>query len=380
MSFPRLTEQGCRRRASRLWDRLPDRVGSVLVSYPPHVYYFSGFYALPGTLRARSACFLVLKRDGRSTLIVDNWQAEAARNAFVGKIEVVDWYRFRTPPLDREGVALEAVLDLLGKEHAAVGVEPLHLSAYLSSALIDRLHFAELFDVSSDIRALRRHKDEDELAVIRAAVEVGEVGHNAARTAAVQGATELDVWGVVHSACVVQAGEPIEMMGDFASGTERSAQGGGPPTLRVLQNGDLFILDLYPVIHGYRCDLTNTLVVGQEPTAQQRTHLDLIRAAIEAAEKKLRPGVKASQVYQAVWQVFSDAGLSSRFPHHAGHGLGLEHPEAPFLLPESEEVLQAGDVITIEPGLYAKGFGGARLEHEYLITDRGAERLSHHFS
>jgi Xaa-Pro aminopeptidase len=70
--------------------------------------------------------------------------------------------------------------------------------------------------------------------------------------------------------------------------------------------------------------------------------------------------------------------VADAFPHHAGHGLGLTHPEAPFFVRHSDESLLQGDVVTLEPGLYVSGVGGLRIEHNYLVTERGYERLSHH--
>jgi len=70
--------------------------------------------------------------------------------------------------------------------------------------------------------------------------------------------------------------------------------------------------------------------------------------------------------------------LADYFPHHAGHGLGLSHPEAPFIVRHSSETLLTGDVVTLEPGVYVDGIGGIRIEHNYLITTGGFERLSNH--
>jgi Xaa-Pro aminopeptidase len=83
-------------------------------------------------------------------------------------------------------------------------------------------------------------------------------------------------------------------------------------------------------------------------------------------------------VYDAVRGVFEKAGVADSVPHHAGHGLGLAHPEAPYLVRNSTETLAAGDVVTLEPGLYVDGVGGDRIEHNYLITATGYERLSNH--
>src|SRR5262249_50335995 len=110
---------------------------------------------------------------------------------------------------------------------------------------------------------------------------------------------------------------------------------------------------------------------------QQRL-MDLCLSAMAGGEKELRAGAACLAVYEAVRGVYEKQGVAEHFPHHAGHGLGLTHPEAPFLVRHATETLLAGDVITLEPGLYIAGVGGIRIEHNYLITADGFERLSHH--
>src|SRR5204863_3570191 len=101
-------------------------------------------------------------------------------------------------------------------------------------------------------------------------------------------------------------------------------------------------------------------------------------AAMAAGEAELRAGAACLTVYQAVRGVFEKQGMAEWFPHHAGHGLGLTHPEAPFLVRHADESLLAGDVVTLEPGLYVPNIGGIRIENNYLITAAGYERLSQH--
>jgi Xaa-Pro aminopeptidase len=140
----------------------------------------------------------------------------------------------------------------------------------------------------------------------------------------------------------------------------------------------MFILDFSVVIAGYRSDFTNTLVVGREPTADQRRLYDLCIKAMTAGEGELQAGAACLTVYQAVRNVFERAEMAQYFPHHAGHGLGLTHPEAPYFVRQANETLVAGDVVTLEPGLYVPGVGGIRIEHNYLVTEGGYERLSNH--
>src|SRR5207237_8137675 len=116
----------------------------------------------------------------------------------------------------------------------------------------------------------------------------------------------------------------------------------------------------------------------KEPTAGQQRLFNLCAEAMAAGERELRADVPCKTAYEAVRSVFEKAGVAQYFPHHAGHGLGLEHPEAPYLVREATETLQAGDVVTLEPGLYMPGIGGLRIENNYLIEENGFDRLSNH--
>jgi Xaa-Pro aminopeptidase len=224
---------------------------------------------------------------------------------------------------------------------------------------------------------LRRRKDPDEVAQLKRCMRATEAGHAWARANVTPGMTELDVYCGINTACIQAAGQSAIVYGDFAvsPGPERR---GGPPTSRVLEPGDMLILDYSVVLDGYRSDFTNTLVVGKEPTADQRRLFDLCMAAMAAGEEELSAGRECRTVYGAVRSVFEKAGVAEHFPHHAGHGLGVTHPEAPYIVRDASETLLAGDVVTLEPGLYIAGVGGIRIEHNYLITDTGFERLSNH--
>src|SRR5262249_47290938 len=154
------------------------------------------------------------------------------------------------------------------------------------------------------------------------------------------GMTELDVYCGVNTACIQAAGQAVIVYGDFAvsPGPERK---GGPPTGRGLEPGDMFILDYSVVIQGYPSDFTNTLVVGSDPNSEQQRLYDLCVQAMAAGEKGLRAGTACRTVYEAVRQVFEQAGVADHFPHHAGHGLGLSHPEDPYLVRHANQTLFA---------------------------------------
>jgi Xaa-Pro aminopeptidase len=229
-----------------------------------------------------------------------------------------------------------------------------------------------LFDI---ITELRRQKDPDEVELLKTCMRATEAGHGWGRANIKPGMTELDVYAGVSVACEKALGHWAVVYGDFTvtNGTKR----GGPPTSHVLKKGETFILDYSVIVQGYRSDFTNTLVVGGEPTAEQKRLFELCVKAMEASEKKMAAGVACQTVYDAIRGVFEAAGVADLFPSHAGHGLGISHPEPPFIVRHSNETLLEGDVVTLEPGLYFND-SGIRIEHNYLITKTGYERLSNH--
>src|SRR5207248_1035235 len=177
--------------------------------------------------------------------------------------------------------------------------------------------------------------------------------HKAARQIMKPGISELNVYNVVHAGIVKAAGTAVLLMGDFASG-DRAAQRGGPATDRVLQAGELMIIDVFPIVNGYRADYTATLSVDGQLTDQQRALETALQEAMVAGEGMLQGGNRAGDVFLVVQKKLVQQGFD--LVHHAGHGLGLGHPDAPYFVPNSDEIIVPGDVVTLEPGSYGPGF------------------------
>lgn len=358
-----LTAEGCRARRERLWQRLdPAAFGDRLcLTDPIHLSYFAGFTIDPVSLATNTGACLLLARGGKSTLLAGDRAKKAVADSHADECVVVPWYDGQHPG---RGPRQTCWADAARK-------------AGWDGRVHDRLgdSFAEV--LVGTLADLRRAKDPDEVELLRRCMRATEAGHSWARQNIRPGMTELDVYCGVSGACIQTAGQPVVVYGDFAVATDPDHRGGGP-TARVLQPGDTFILDYSVVIGGYRSDFTNTLVVGKEPAPDQQQLCDLSKQAMAAGEKELRAGQACKTVYDAVRGVFEAAGVADAFPHHAGHGLGLTHPENPYIVRHADETLRAGDVVTLEPGLYVAGVGGIRIEHNYLVTDAGYERLSNH--
>jgi Xaa-Pro aminopeptidase len=345
-----------------LLDRIRDRFpGDALVLGDPlHLMYFAGFHVDPFSLGADYGGLLVIRRDGHATLFHDNRVPKSTDTAHADERQVVPWYDGQTPGQGPRRLAVaRGVFDgAMGRVHD----HPCdHLGGYLIQTIAE----------------LRRQKDTDELALLGRCMQATDAGHAWALANIRPGMTELDVYNGVVAACNSAAGQAVIVYGDFAvsPGPERR---GGPATHRVLQDGDMFILDYSVVIGGYRSDFTNTLVAGRQPNSGQKALYDSCMSAMAAGELELRAGASCRAVYEAVRGSFARDGMAEHFPHHAGHGLGLSHPESPFFVRHANETLLANDVVTLEPGLYVAGVGGIRIEHNYRITETGFERLSHH--
>jgi Xaa-Pro dipeptidase len=358
-----LTAEGCRQRRERLWRKLdpPPESDYLLLCDPIHLVYFANYWVDPISLGAGFPGYLMIRKDGHARLLHDDRAPKSTRAAHVEEDRTIPWYDGQAPAT---GPRQLAVLNEVNPMRTGLRVHDRPGDLFASQLI-------------HTVAQMRRQKDSDEIDLLKTCMRVTEAGHAWARASVQPGMTELDVYSGISAACVKAAGMPVIVYGDFAvsPGPERR---GGAPTAAVVQPGDMMILDFSVVLFGYRSDFTNTIVVGKEPNTDQERLYRLCTEAMSAGEKELRAGTECLRVYQAMRSVFENAGVADHFPHHGGHGLGLSHPEDPYIVRTANQTLLAGDVVTLEPGLYVTGIGGIRIEHNYLITPTGYERLSNH--
>ena len=355
-----LTAEGCRQRRQRFWKLLDPRpeTDHLRLADPLHLAYLAGFTVDPISLNAGFGGVLIVREDGNARLLASDRLKAPAEAAHVDERTIVPWYDGQTPGKGPRQLAL------VGPANPAGGMR-----------FHDRPGDPYAATATGTLARMRRQKDADEIELMKQCMRATEAGHAWGRANARAGMTELDVYSGIAAACTKEAGKAVVVYGDFAvcTGPERR---GGPATSRVLADGDMMILDFSVVIDQYRSDFTNTLVIGGKPTPVQQELYERCLKAMAAGEKQLRAGSACQAVFDAVAGELEKDGYV--FPHHAGHGLGLTHPEAPFFVRHSDETLLAGDVVTLEPGVYIDGVGGIRIENNYLVTQAGYERLSNH--
>jgi Xaa-Pro aminopeptidase len=161
-----------------------------------------------------------------------------------------------------------------------------------------------------------------------------------------------------------------------ASGPDHAARPHHEASRRTIVEGDTVIIDVGALVDGYHSDMTRSYVIG-EPTAEQREIYALVEAAQRAGIDALAAGVTAQDVDRACRDLFGAAGYGDWYPHGTGHGVGLLIHESPFHSQTSDEVLECGNVVTVEPGLYRVGFGGFRIEDLLVVTETGSQPLTH---
>jgi Xaa-Pro aminopeptidase len=271
---------------------------------------------------------------------------------------------------DQREASSQVLLAALAGRHAPkrIGVEFSCFSQYLARGL-----GAEIVDIEPDLYRLRRRKDGDELARLKKAIAATGEMYKAARAVIQPGVNELEVFNALQSAAVRELGEMLTGTGnDYASGVH-----GGPPRDRPIQAGELYILDLGPAFRGYYADNCRVVSVGGQPTQRQQAAHQAIANVFPVIERNIRPGKRCREIFEEAKEIISQFP-GGTWHSHLGHGIGLFPHEAPHLNPNWDDTFEAGDVIAVEPAVYADDElrAGIRLENDYLVTDTGVELLS----
>ena len=354
----KLTQEGCLQRQRRLRERLAERqLDAALLTNRSHVLYFTNHW--DRTILAQSVLIpvegpviLSTPTGGKDHLVADQVESYPAD-------------QLCTLNDDQPAQSLKPLLKPLS-HYKRIGCDDASRPWMLTSS--------ELVDLNDALYGLRRHKDADEIAVIRQAVAGCEAAYAAARQYLEPGISEIDLFARMQATAVETVGEPIGELGnDFQAGTP-----GGPPRQRQGEAGELMPLDVSVVVRGYTCDLCRTFAVDRDPTDDQLEAHRLVMQAMAHVERTVRPGITCKEIYQQVFEML-DGQHGWKFFHHLGHGIGLAPHESPRLNPHFDDVFEIGDVFTAEPGLYGEPLrAGIRIEHNFVVTTDGVERLSHY--
>ena len=353
----KLTNEGCRERQKRFTEVLEDKgLDGAIVARREHVNYLSGFLC-----ERSNASALFIRKDGHVTLV-----AAAGAEGVADEVITYEPSYFSTMH-SRHYEDVAAALTPAIPKSGAFGAD---LGG--GAACITNLGGPSPVDLTREIYRLRKFKLPDEVDAIRDAIRITDVMYATAKETLRPGADELDVFAEIHKEAVRAAGGDLEHFGnDF-----RANEGGGLPRRRLMEAGELYIIDAGPSMDGYFADNCRTFSIDRSPRDAQMKAWSYIDALFPILEAEIRPGLKAIEMFNIANDYFSKEGYNGMI-HHLGHGIGLAPHETPELNPEYDAVFEVGDVFTMEPGLYGDDLkAGIRLEENYFITEGGFEKLT----
>ncbi|EFE66373.1 dipeptidase [Streptomyces viridosporus ATCC 14672] len=347
-------------------------LAGLLVAPGPDLVWLTGYTPTAVTERLT---LLVLAAGRDPVLVVPTLEApDAERAPGARALTLRDWtdgkdpYAVTAALLDPEGL----LRGPKGVGGALLGISDntwaLHLLG-LQKAL-PGTSYASLTEALPMLRAV---KDAAELDLLAAAGAAADAAFEEIRQVAFAGRRESDVAADL-AALLRRFGHSRVDFTIVASGPN----GANPHHEvgdRVIERGDMVVLDFGGLKDGYGSDTSRTVHVG-EPTDEERRVHDLVREAQEAGFRAVRPGVACQEVDRAARAVIADAGYGEYFIHRTGHGIGVTTHEPPYMIEGEERPLVPGMCFSVEPGVYLPGRFGVRIEDIVTVTGDGGRRLN----
>lgn len=332
-------------------------IDALLVTNDKNIFYLTGF-----PLMAGDGALLVTK--DQVVMVTDDRYATALQD--FDNDEVV-------------GVITRDYYGAVNKLCAGMDIDVMGFENTVSFEVYDILNDlmeADIVPCASLVESLRAVKDADEITALRKAAELQSAGYQHLLGIIHPGmserqvALELDYWMKSHGA------QKPSFDTIVASG-ENSAKPHATVTDRLLQAGDMVTVDFGYYVDGYTADMTRTFAIG-EPGERMRQVYQLVNQAREKVIAAAKPGIHGDSLDRAGRSLINDAGYEKEFQHGMGHGIGLSIHELPLSYGPGRDdvVIEPGQVITVEPGIYVPSVGGVRIEDDLLITQDGAQRLT----
>jgi Xaa-Pro aminopeptidase len=331
------------------------KADALLVSSPANIRYLTGYAGTNG---------LALVTPSGTHFFTDPRYALEASESITCKLHIA-----------KRSLIEDVAALVKRKKLKKIGFEPLWLNLDQHQKLKDLLPLgASLLPLPGVVENFRMTKSPEEIDRIRKSVRVNSEAYARTLRRVRLGMRERDIAAELDYQMRLHGAEKPAFDTIVAAGA-RSALPHAQPTSRRLEENDLLLIDMGACLDGYMSDMTRVAFLGI-PTKRVRSLYDAVLEAQMAGIEAVRPGVTAAQVDEAARKVLKRHGLDRQFVHSTGHGLGLEIHEGPRIGKKDQTKLQAGMVITIEPGAYIDRFGGVRIEDTVLVTASGCEVLT----
>jgi len=354
------------KRIEKLQDKLRrKKVDGLLVARPENRRYLSGYRGLDHGIGESSGMLLVPAR-GKVHLLTDfRFKLQAEQDVPWAEVVLypkglVKLLSRLLPDLSISVLAFESDYTLYSSEKkmaAALGKKGIRLEA--TEGLIE---------------TMRLIKDEKEIDLIRNSVRLNEQVFAEIHKTLEGFTTEIDVALAIETTMRRMGAERPSFDSIVASG-ENGALPHAVPSSSPIKKGGSLTIDMGLILDGYCSDMTRNLVPGKADKRYLELHR-LVRRAQQKGASSIRAGVRCCDADKAAREVIAEAGYGEYFGHSLGHGVGLAVHEEPRLSSRSSKKLQAGMIVTVEPGIYIPGWGGIRLENMYVVREDGCENLN----
>lgn len=336
-----------------------EQADSAWITTPLNVFYFTGYRSEPH----ERLFALLITANGDQTLYCPKMEVEEVKNSpFEGKII---GYLDTENPFEIDPLSFNKLL-----------IESEHLTVKRQRELTQNFGVQHYGDIDQTIKELRNIKNESEIENIREAAKLAdkciEIGTEFLKV----GVTEREV--VNHIENEIKKFGVSEMSFDtMVLFGDHAASPHGTPGERKLVKDEYVLFDLGVIYNHYCSDMTRTVKFGT-PSEEAQTIYNIVLEAETNAIEAIKAGVPLQEIDKIARDIISDAGYGDYFPHRLGHGLGLEEHEYQDVSSTNSNLLEAGMVITIEPGIYVPNVAGVRIEDDILVTENGYEILTHY--
>jgi Xaa-Pro aminopeptidase len=336
---------------------------AAIVSHPTNRHYFSGFPA--GDHAPDESSGILVVAEEAAILFTSPTNLPWAESAVGPPVIARPWSRPWPEFLGQE-------LQTLGVRCAAF--EDRALSVADHAGILQAVGNVRLVPVENAFHALRAVKSDEELASIAEAARITDAAFARATSDLEPGITEKALaWRIeaaMHDLGADRPGFPV-----IVAAGPHGARPHHDPSDRPIEEGEPVVIDIGAMVGGYSADLTRTICLGDPPPA----YIDRYNTVLSAQRRALteiRAAMSGREADAVAREPLSAAGFGDQFLHGLGHGVGLHIHEFPSLGKSSDDILEPGHVVTIEPGVYFEGWGGIRIEDLCVVTSTGLEVLS----
>ncbi len=330
---------------------------AVLITTSVNRFFISGFRSSLGYL------FLV---KGEAVLFVDGRYIEAAKQGAKKGVEV--------RLLSRLSEAVSEMKDRFGFSEIFYEADISVRESESLKSVFGEVNAEASVLLSDELLMLRSIKTDEEISCIKKAQSCAEIAFDNILSFIREGVSEKEI-ALELEYSMKKAGAEGFSFETIAISGENTSKPHGVPSNKLVKQGEFVTMDFGAVFEGFCSDMTRTVAVGFATDEMIEVYETVLKAQ-ENALLKIKAGVAAKDVDLAAREVIESAGYGKYFTHSTGHGVGIEIHEAPNLAPRNEKILLAGNVVTVEPGIYIEGMFGVRIEDMAKVTQKGAENLT----